>query len=169
MASAQPRTRPGQQAHPGDVTGRKREALAKEQAEVAKERAGELTMVNAEKRRSYDEDIIDPETNEIINSNSGAVTVIEDDEDDEDPRLIGVGDMKIEELPEPKQPSGPANGSHGVKPTQEYLNEKVVVRVNCDLEEVTLGYGRTYTFHEGRRYRLPRWVANHLAERGLTW
>ena len=51
----------------------------------------------------------------------------------------------------------------------EYLEEKVVVRVNCDLEDVTLGYGNTYTFLAGRRYRVPRWIADHLEERGLTW
>lgn len=168
MTAVQPRTRPGQQARPGDVTGRKREALAREQSEADKERQNELTMVTAEKRRARDEDIIDPETREVINDSTGVVTTMDDEDEDEAPRLIGTGDMKIEELPDQK----PATVGPGVvvqNPTQEYLNEKVVVRVNADLEEVTLGYGRTYSFLEGRRYRVPRWVAQHLEERGLTW
>lgn len=169
MASIQPRTRPGQQAHPGDVTGRKREALAREAAEADKDRQNELTMITAEKRRARDEDIIDPETREVINGSTGVVTTMDDDDEDEAPRLIGSGDTKIEELPEPKPIRAIAPGEAPQNRSQEYLNEKVIVRVNADLEEVTLGYGNTYTFQEGRRYRVPRWVAEHLEERGLTW
>jgi hypothetical protein len=168
--TAQPRTRPGRQARPGDVTGRKREELAREHSEEIKAREGEISLLTQAAARSVDEDIIDLETREVINANSGAVTRMDEDDDDDDaPRLIGssTATMQIEELPDP-QAQAQANGVVHAQ-TVEYLNEKVVVRINTDLEDITLGYGNTFTFLEGRRYRVPRWVASWLDERGLTW
>lgn len=166
MAASQARTRPGQQARPNDFTGRKREALNREHSDEIKAREDEISTLAAAQQRSIDEDVIDPETREIIKLD-GTVEPM-DEEEDEAPRLIGSGDKKIEELPEPKQ-HVPEHVLAGRQQSVEYLEEKVVVRVNCDLEDVTLGYGNTYTFLAGRRYRVPRWIADHLEERGLTW
>lgn len=168
--AAQSRTRPGRQARPGDVTGQKREALAREHSEEIKAREGQLTMLTQEKQRSVDEDIIDLETNEVINATTGVATKMDEDDEDEAPRLIGssTSTLDIEELPDPK-PQVDDRGNVVLAQSVEYLNEKVVIRVNCDLEDVTLGYGNTFTFLEGRRYRVPRWVQQWLEERGLTW
>lgn len=163
----QPRNRPGQQARPGDVTGRKREQLAAEHAEEIKAREGNLAMISAEKQRSMDEDIIDPLTREIIRSSDGTVTNMDDDEDEE-PRVLRApgGSLTIEEMPEPKPRLDPTG-----KPVQVNRDpeEKVVVRFNCDLEEVTIGHGNTFTFEQGKKYRLPRWVAEHFDEKGVLW
>lgn len=144
-------------ARPNDITGRKNEQLRKEHAEELSRREGEIATFNTEAKRSQTDDIIDPMTNEIIKSD-GTVTSMADDEDDS-PRLIGTGSSKIEELAD----------TAPVTATGRDLNEKVVIRVNCDLEDVTLGYGNTYTFAEGRKYRVPLWIAEHLEERGLVW
>lgn len=163
---AQPRTRPGQQSRPGDATGRKREQLSREHAEEVARREGEIAMVTAERSRSRDEDVIDPLTREIINEDTGAVTRMDADDEDEAPRIIGVGNSAIEEIQEAKATRGK---TAVVERTQDYLQEKVIIRVNADLENVTLGYGNVVDFKEGNRYRVPRWVAEHLDEKGLVW
>jgi len=43
------------------------------------------------------------------------------------------------------------------------------IRVNADLEQVTIGLGNTFTFEEGKQYRVPQFVADHLEERGYVW
>lgn len=161
MTAQQPRSRPGQQARPGDVTGRKREQLARELSEEIKEREGNLAMITVERQRSMDEDVVDPLTREIITEKTGAVRRMDEDEDDA-PRVLGTGDNSIEELVEPKaDPSAPQLARDPM--------EKVIIRVNADLDEVTLGYGNTVSFKEGGRYRVPRWMAEHLDEKGLVW
>ncbi len=43
------------------------------------------------------------------------------------------------------------------------------MRVVEDLEDVTIGYGNTFTFEAGRTYKVPAFVYNHLAEKGYVW
>lgn len=45
----------------------------------------------------------------------------------------------------------------------------VEIRINTDLEEVTIGAGNTYNFKEGQRYKVPAHVAAHLEEKGFVW
>jgi hypothetical protein len=45
----------------------------------------------------------------------------------------------------------------------------VTIRVNTDLEQVTIGYGNNYDFEVGRNYRVPRHVAEHLEEKGVVY
>jgi len=47
--------------------------------------------------------------------------------------------------------------------------EMVVVRVNEDIDDMTYGYGNTYTMEAGGKYRVPRKVADHLERLGLVW
>ncbi|MEU7147042.1 hypothetical protein AB0B15_03220 [Streptomyces sp. NPDC045456] len=44
------------------------------------------------------------------------------------------------------------------------------MRVTEDLEDVTIGYGNTYSFEVGRTYKnVPGLVYNHLREKGYVW
>lgn len=43
------------------------------------------------------------------------------------------------------------------------------IRVNTTLENMTYGHGVDYTFEEGRTYKVPREVADHLEEKGYVW
>lgn len=45
----------------------------------------------------------------------------------------------------------------------------VVVRVNEDIDEMTYGYGNTYSMKAGGQYRVPKNVADHLERKGLVW
>ncbi|WPH58279.1 hypothetical protein SEA_LUCKYSOCKE_79 [Streptomyces phage LuckySocke] len=40
---------------------------------------------------------------------------------------------------------------------------------NTNLESVTFGAGNHYTFEEGRKYVVPRELADHLSSKGLLW
>lgn len=43
---------------------------------------------------------------------------------------------------------------------------EVVIRVVEDIEDMTLGAGTHYTFQVGKKYKVPRYVAEHLASIG---
>lgn len=47
--------------------------------------------------------------------------------------------------------------------------EIVVIRVNEDIDDMTYGYGNTYTMQAGGQYRVPKKVADHLERLGLVW
>lgn len=42
-------------------------------------------------------------------------------------------------------------------------------RVNTDLDDVTIGYGNTYSFVRGKTYTAPHSVYWHLESKGLVW
>lgn len=156
--TTQNRARPT--ARPHDTTGRKSEQLKLEHAEELAAREGQISTITVEAARSKNEDIVDLDTNEVIKPDGSVTKLVEDD--DNEVVLIGSGPVKIEEIaadPQPKQTI-----ATGLDP-----NERVVITVAVDLEDVTLGYGNTYTFKGGSKYRVARWQAEHLNERGLVW
>lgn len=54
--------------------------------------------------------------------------------------------------------------------TKTDVNEEIVTfRVNETLEQVTIGHAQHYDFEEGRTYKAPRRIYNHLEEKGLIW
>lgn len=42
-------------------------------------------------------------------------------------------------------------------------------RVNSTIEEMTFGAGNSYTFEEGRTYKAPKPLYDHLEELGYVW
>jgi hypothetical protein len=50
------------------------------------------------------------------------------------------------------------------------VNEtNVVIRVNEDIDDMTLGVGANYTFKAGQKYKVKKEVADHLEEKGYIW
>ncbi|HET7110283.1 MAG TPA: hypothetical protein VFI41_05390 [Gemmatimonadales bacterium] len=47
--------------------------------------------------------------------------------------------------------------------------EAKTIRVNTTIEDMVFGIGNTYTFEEGRQYRVPAHLAEHLEELGYVW
>jgi hypothetical protein len=43
------------------------------------------------------------------------------------------------------------------------------IRVNSTIENMTFGAGNNYTFEEGKQYRIPAVIADHLEELGYVW
>jgi len=48
-------------------------------------------------------------------------------------------------------------------------NEKVVIRVLHDIEEMTYGVGNTYTFKANVKYSVPKDLADYLENLGYIW
>lgn len=52
----------------------------------------------------------------------------------------------------------------------EIVEDRVMeFRVNESLENVTIGYGNTYDFVEGQRYRAPKSIYDYLDKKGFVW
>jgi hypothetical protein len=45
----------------------------------------------------------------------------------------------------------------------------VEIRVNCDIENATIGYGTLYNFKEGQKYKVTPDVASWLDYLGYVW
>lgn len=52
---------------------------------------------------------------------------------------------------------------------EDYDGDDKTIRVNSDIEHMTLGAGTDYNFTVGQKYRVPQHVADHLEEKGLVW
>ncbi len=51
----------------------------------------------------------------------------------------------------------------------ELADDTVVVRVAEDIDRVTFGYGNTYDFKAGGKYRVPKALADRLQSLGLLY
>jgi len=43
------------------------------------------------------------------------------------------------------------------------------VRINAEIQDMTLGAGKIYNFTEGGKYKVTRHMRDHLEERGYIW
>jgi hypothetical protein len=70
-----------------------------------------------------------------------------------------------------EKPAPPAENVGDVEVSDAITIEDDLVdfRVNTTLEQVTIGVGNTYDFVEGQKYRAPRWVYQHLDEKGVVF
>jgi len=137
--AAQPR----QRRSPADHTGAQRDKLEKEHAEELARRAEELGMATAAAQAANDE-VVD------YTSQSDGV------------REVGAEEMGLVA----------ADGAvvvGGEEPVIVDSDRGVEIRINTDLDEVTIGAGNNYSFKEGQRVRVPAHVAAHLEEKGYVW
>lgn len=131
-----------QRRSPMDATGAKRDQLAKEHQEELARRQAELTMQQQ----------VEAQSDEVTDySGEGPLTMDVDSGAEETPEWQTVGETPIQE-------QGVLDGK-----------KAVVIRVNTDLEDVTIGAGNNYTFLEGQRYKVPLHVAQHLEEKGFIY
>lgn len=47
--------------------------------------------------------------------------------------------------------------------------QAVRFRASEDLSDVTVGQGREFSLKAGRTYEAPKWVVQHLDDKGLVW
>jgi hypothetical protein len=47
--------------------------------------------------------------------------------------------------------------------------QPVRFRASETVEQVTIGQGREFNIEAGRTYEAPKWVAEHLDDKGLVW
>lgn len=168
--------RPGPQSARGDFTGRTKEVLAKEHEEAVEQRREELGIVTASTKQIKDEGVIDltsgkpvlEGTDQVIDAAAREPGVVEPEKQvAPEGERIGSGTSKLDvrELPAEKPRAAVQKGE---VLTADMANTPTLIRSLYDIEDVTIGYGNTFTFREGYRYRVPRWVAGHLEEKGLA-
>lgn len=133
-------TQPRQRRSPADHTGAQRDKLEKEHSEEMQRRADELGMATMAAQQASEE---------VVDYSGGA-------------RELGPEELG--------QDNGEAVVVGGDEPVIVDSGERSVeIRVNMDLEDVTIGSGNNYSFKEGQRYRVPMHVAAHLEEKGYCW
>lgn len=66
-------------------------------------------------------------------------------------------------------PTPPPAAELEVAEQVELLEPTRTIIPNTNLESVTFGAGNHYTFEEGRKYVVPRELADHLRGKGLLW
>lgn len=159
---------------PGDFTGKQKEALAKKHAEEQQQRAGEMSMITAAQEQKKTREVVDYTKPKAAPApDPGPIDLTGDgDEDGEGDELIDAIVAKATDedagpSAEEAQQRHPAAVAQQSTPVQ-VEKASSLVRARYDLPQVTIGHGNTYDFEEGRQYRVPPNVANHLAERALV-
>ncbi len=174
-AKAAPKRQRKNPSQRGDFTGNKKEALQREHEETVASRREELGMIGAAKAQIKDEGIIDlmdgqPKldgTDELVDAAAREPAPLEQ------PPVVAPEGTKLggsetsidvfEIPPEPPQALHQPGEAYNVT----VAKEPTLIRSLYDIEDVTIGQGNTFTFREGYRYKVPRWVAAHLEEKGL--
>jgi hypothetical protein len=150
---------------PGDFTGKEKARLAAENAEEQQRRAAEMSMITAAAETNKTREVVDytqpkqappPE-------DTGPIDLTEATEPSGDDDIDAIVDATREDAPE-------APVQREVTPVVQHRVERtsVLVRARYDMPAVTVGHGTNYDFEEGRQYRVPPNVANHLNERALV-
>ena len=185
------------QSRAGDVTGRERERQQAEHATEIKAGAERLTMVNPPPQPISDtvmdmtgdnEPGMGTRTLSLDEIMAEGLTEIpttvreQDISPDElsDGRVVPGMEAPLPSRPEEPQPTKPAGSvlpgasRDGVKNAQiitPIIAEKTykILRVNEDLEEVTIGKGNTFTFLVNQYYKVTPEVWGHLNEKGFVY
>lgn len=134
------------QNRPGDFTGQQKAKLAKDHAEAVKDRESELSMMEAAETEAAQ--------NRVTDYSAGTQPVILDD-----PDVVAEAERVLTEDVQVLDQEHVATRAQ----------DAVLIRINADLENVTIGAGNNYTFREGEKYKVPAMVAQHLEEKGYVW
>lgn len=70
---------------------------------------------------------------------------------------------------DPKQPDQPILIDEIEEVGVTVNGDKVVIRTNSDIEDMTYGVGNSYSFKQGVKYSVPRDLALYLERLGYIW
>lgn len=157
-------------ASPGDFTGKQKEALARKHAEEQQQRAGEMSMITAQQEAKKTREVVDyTKKQQAPAPDPGPVdyTVETGSDEENDPVIDAIVASAAESDDEPAAPTAVRGEAQTPAPVRVEKTSRLI-RARYDLPQVTIGHGNTYDFEEGRQYRVPPNVANHLAERELV-
>lgn len=115
-----------QRVRPADYTGRQRQKLAEQHAEVVRAREDQIAMSQAAQAE------LDDSVHDVAGNRQAT-------------ELNEQGEVVYVEAP------------------------AKVIRINTTIENMTFGAGNNYTFEEGKQYRVPALIADHLEELGYVW
>jgi len=177
-------------------TRMQRERMQDELEKAQAERAGQLTMISAKERADDNSGVWDPETGDLLESGitPEELETYRDDslrgedeviEDARRPTPVmealsnGVGPNGIpvrsaaerrseDAIVDPEESRPPVATLTRRSPVvQDDRARMVIARINSDID-ATVGAGNTYALKRGKRYRLPKHVADHLIEKGYV-
>lgn len=168
-------------ARAGDATGRRDDELRELHAAELAQREQEMSVA-AEQEMAAREGIVDLSGEAPLQSKSIIDDVLVVEEDDDTPlsdeelfqRLAEAGD---EDRPTLLARIANRFGTYKRAAENDLIDQGVtivdentaIIRVNEDLENVTIGHGHNYDFMMGQRYRVPIHVAAHLEEKGFVY
>jgi hypothetical protein len=156
-------------ARHGDLTARTKADLVAKHANEQEQAQRRMAMIDAQAAVRKDE-VVDLTPNPPHEDDLPPVKPALPQEEP----VQEVGGVEEATPVEPQAQTGHSHGPHvhaEVDQTTdvEVEERKVVIRVNEDCPAVTIGYGKTYDFVEGQRYRVPLHVYEHLEEKGLVY
>ena len=183
------------QTRPGDLTGNTKAEQQKQHAPAIAEAARGMTVVNAPVVERVDEIVDYSEGGSPNPGNEAGVRLISIEDLGPDTLMAveylpdetfdaadlpdGTTDVRpemvrqLDEPPSAHQPRAvPREVVRTDAPTMQQTTVEQafrVMRVNTDLEDVTIGQGNHFTFREGVRYKVPAMVYDHLEEKGYVW
>lgn len=139
-------------ARPQDLTGATKEKLEAEKAAEREAAAEHLATLAATK-----------------SENDG---VVEWDEEKNGPKVESSDSADAEGKQDAAKSDNPTTvfGSPVAVSRQVQVKEEIVsFKVRETLEMVTIGAGNHYTFEEGKTYKYPKHIYDHLEEKGMIW
>lgn len=132
-------------ARPQDLTGATKEKLEAEKAAEREAAAEHLATLAASK-----------------SENDG---VVEWDAEKNGPKVESSDSADAEGKQDAPKSDSPVAVSRQVQVKDEIVSFKV----RETLEMVTIGAGNHYTFEEGKTYKYPKHIYDHLEEKGMIW
>ena len=169
----------------GDFTGQQVQKLQEENLTELAGRQGEIGLVNQVDFVVETEGVFDPATGDVVDLSPEARAEID--------RLSAPATVEEDPILDPHTaPGQPYNPMKDLRPTESQQatrprlstntdvedlgpepivveDEWRVIRVNTDIEDMTYGAGNYLTFLRGRRYRVPRHLAEWLESRGIVY
>ena len=182
----------------GDFTGRQRAEQARDRAQEDQRERAEAMVFESETEEALENGVFDPQTQERLDDSS--TLVLDDDVDDDESTDLETEDDEYEDDEEPVSQPAPRFGGRGMGRPQERVfsgkegddemaavlaerparavkrpgvlrRSRCVVRLNCDIEDMTYGMlngvPNNFTFRGGLPYSVSVELAEWLDERGL--
>lgn len=179
-----------------DATGRKRDQLVQENQEELKKREGEIAMVTAAEQDRKENEVVDltkssgtrhPGDEDAVVDASGNLTVDEQSGSAKtnETEVVGTGPESPMEAPgttvdQQRERRNVDNANPNVQELAR--SERGVVdqgvrrlepdktfRASATVENMTFGVGNHYTFEEGRQYKVPGPLYDHLDRLGYVY
>lgn len=190
-----PRTRvprQGSTAAANDYTGRERDRLAQEKLEEIAEAQTRTGLMNKVDTRIEEEGVFDARTQVLVEAPEGVeealdrIQYVTDPDDVIDASTDAAATKRIEpvdpfkDLKDPVTQQAPRKHLPSkAEEVQDVIDrgeavivaepETEIIMVNADIEDMTYGVGNNYTFVQGRKYRVPKDVADWLDDKGLLY
>jgi len=164
----------------GDATGKKQASLEAEVVEDQK-RSQELSMISRQEEEAEKDEVKDltttktskPESRKTAAEKRAEAEIVDEGGSTHDMNeviesLRQSDDPALRALAEDYERIRLSEASNTVDQGIVHADDPTrIIRTNADIGNMTLGVGTNYSFKAGQKYRVPKHVAEHLAEKDL--